>query len=239
MTKITELFEVAKPKNNVSTLLHSWRDEYKEQIGVKVRKETFGTYKVEPYGIVHKAKRLVIYDFMLDANGELPVKFFSCNSLEINTNKLTSFKNFPEQILRDIHINTFDPSFGKGLSHDGGNISKITSLEGFPSTITGPHLLNLQMFPNLSFRNADKYMTRLSGAIIIINKNYVGPLLGFLKIKWPPQSIEIVSDTVDGSKFSNGNIAGKIITKYLKGSKDAWKCQEELMDNDLHEYAEI
>lgn len=223
--KVRELFESQSDKE-IHAVIREWRKHYKT---ASYKKEPFGNYEITPNGIDHKAKHLTIYDFMLDENGELPIKFWRCNSLNIflpDPNRLKSFKNFPEIISRQIKINPYTSAF------DSAYDINIDSLEGIPRHIAGGSF-NLLHFPKLSLHNVHKHIDffeRLS-----IPSSYKGPLLGILRIK----DLRNTKNQLDSHSNTRTKAACEIINKHLNSGKDILDCQEDLIDAGLTEYAKL
>jgi len=75
MTTIYELLREDKQSDKeIHALIRSWRQPYKDY--AKYLKTTFGNYEITPNGIHHKGKILYIFPFMLNEQGELPIKFW-------------------------------------------------------------------------------------------------------------------------------------------------------------------
>jgi hypothetical protein len=225
--KIKELFESTSEENKrIHDIIRGWRQQLKNE---RWSKEAFGTYEITPNGIDHKGKHLNICHFMLDENGELPIKFWRCNAITIylqDPNQLKSFKNFPEIISRQNPINSLDSALE--ANHD----INIDSLEGIPR-IMGGGRFSLTHFPKLSLHNIHKHIDRADE--IYLGTSYKGPLLSILKMKYQDKSHTIRGGTI-GSPLEQ---ATKIINKHMATGKNIIACQKELYDNDLDEYAEL
>ena len=82
---------------------------------------------------------------------------------------------------------------------------------------------------------------------LFISKNvmaegfYKKPLLKLLRANHLKelQSTFPINNEFNVEKFQEVMQAFVIINKYLTTSRDIWACQEELMDNDLHDYADF
>lgn len=237
--KIAELLQeapkVSEETKRVRAIIKQWREEIKAnpQFG----ESAFGQFELTPDNhIIHKGRALVVRDYMLDENGELPIKIHSCYKLVVATPKLKSFKNFPDIILRDyrnkVGFGRFEWSlnFGGVYSNDD-RYTHITSLEGITPNVQGG--IDMSMLEKVNFSNVDKYIK--SCPVVAIDRDYVGPLLGFLKI---PNLLRIT-----GPSFENATTkcqkACAIITKHLQDKRSILACQQELMKANLLEYAKI
>lgn len=223
--KISELFESNSDKE-IHAVIREWRKHYRD---AGYRKEPFGNYEITAKGIDHKAKHLYIYDFMLNDNGELPIKFWRCNALEIvvhNSERLKSFKNFPEIISRQRTINPYDAAFESAYDIN------ISSLEGIPRWMGGGSF-SLGHFPKLSLHNIHKHMDFAER--VHLPGSYTGPLLGFLKMPYMNHSAKQLSSH---HKTRTG-LAVEIINKHMNSGKNIIACQEELFKNDLDEFAQL
>jgi hypothetical protein len=237
--KIRELLQeapkVSEETKRVRAIIKQWREEIKAnpQFG----ESAFGHFELTPDNhIVHKGRALVVRDYMLDENGELPIKIHSCYKLSVATPKIKSFKNFPNEILRDyrnkVGFGRFDwsLSFGGVYSNDE-RYDHITSLEGITPEVQGG--IDMSMLEKVNFSNVDKYIK--SCTVVAIDRDYVGPLLSFLKI----ESLRSINGPLLPNAKTDKEKACAIVTEHLKGKRNILACQEELIDNDLKDYAEI
>jgi len=170
-----------------------------------------------------KLPKFELVNEMLNDDGTFPFKLTRSNILKVRANNLTSFKNFPEiaenwsQTKISVVLDMLAPSF-----------PKLASLEGFPKYCRGH--VRLSQAKNLSFANVHKHI--LAANIISVDPYYVGPMLGFLKIQNLQEIKYLFADK------GNFHEAAKIINKYLPLG-NIFECQEELIDNDLKDYAEL
>jgi hypothetical protein len=161
---------------------------------------------------------------MLTPEGTLPFKMSRAKTIFLKAGRLSSFKNFPETIICPVTASNNNCFMMSSRSFD-----KITSLEGFPKYCKGT--VALGPLDKISFHNVHKHI--LEADKIIIDGRYEGPLLGFLKIQ-NLKSI-VFSGFVKNEKVSK---AIQIVNTYLPLG-NVLACQEELIDNDLKDYAEI
>jgi hypothetical protein len=205
-------------------VIRTWREQCPT---ASYKKAPFGKYKITPDGIEHQSKCLAIYDFMLDDNGELLLKFSKCNSLEIviiNKNVLKSFKNFPDSIVRNIKLGYYDQAFCS--TYD----CNVSSLEGIPKIIGGG-LFSLHHFPNISLANVNKHINNIDS--LSLYGGYKGPLLSLLLVK----HFYIIQSAISSEVELNHAI--KIMNKHLRKDRDVLECQEELITNRLKQYAKL
>jgi len=228
--KISELLNEA-PDNNpevkhIKAKIAEWRDRIKVDTKryVSTDIKPFGNFTIQPhegggYGIVHTSKELTLHEWMFDDNGELELKFISCNSLNIRAANVKSFKNFPDKIL----------NYGNNFTYPAVldahyQIPNITSLEGISQYMNG--FANFVNFSNLSFANAHKHISHVIRLRLPLKYN--GPVLSLLKIP----SLENVAG------LANGYV--KILNKHLAmKQRNILACQEELIDAGLKDYAEL
>lgn len=228
--KIKELLSEA-PNNNpevkrIRAKITEWRNrinDYRDRY-MSTDITSFGKFTIEPderggYGIVHTGKVLTLHEWMFDNNGELELKFISCNLLRINGANVKSFKNFPERILNNGTDDLYPPSFDCFYKIHG-----VTSLEGVPKFIRGN--ANFTNFENISFSNAHKHITHVDRLTLPLK--YKGPVLSLLKIP----GLKHISN--------HPNSYTQILNKHLaSSSRDIIACQEELIDNGYKDYAEL
>ena len=113
------------------------------------------------------------------------------------------------------------------------NNNKLKTLEGGPNKIHGSlnfkknHLTSLQNI-HLLFKGGF-----IKGFIDFSNNPIKSHILGLMLI---PELQGIIFREEEGKDLRQ---ACRIINMHLKADRDVWKCQEELMDNDLHEFAQL
>jgi hypothetical protein len=205
-------------------VIRNWREQCPT---ASYKKAPFGKYKITPDGIEHLSKTLNIYDFMLDDNGELLLKFSKCNSLEIfiyDKDKLKSFKNFPDEIVRNQKLQAYTAAFSSAYDCD------VSSLEGIPCIIGGG-LCSFLHFPKLNLSNINKHIDYIQE--LSLHYKYKGPLLSILRLK----NINRIQPTISNQFELNHAI--EIINKHLRNEKDILECQEELITNGLRQYAKL
>jgi hypothetical protein len=237
--KIAELLQeaprVSEETKRVRAIIKQWREEIKAnpQFG----ESAFGHFELTPNNeLIHKGRALVIRNYMLDENGELTIKIHSCYKLSVATPKIKSFKNFPNVILKDyrnkVGFGRFDWSlnFGGVYSNDE-RYTHITSLEGITPDVQGG--IDMSMLEKVNFSNVDKYIK--SCTVVAIDRDYVGPLLGFLKI---PNLQKITGPTLQNAT-TNKEKACAIINEHLKDKRSILACQRDLMKAQLLEYAKL
>lgn len=222
--KVSELFLREEEKKltslEVVDMINYWAEKEWIAKGHSYGMSVHG-FQVDSMGSVEvHLQKFELVNEMLNPDGTFPFKLTRANTMKVRANNLTSFKNFPEVLERTafnfVVLDMLAPSF-----------PHLTSLEGFPKYCKGQ--LRLSRAKNLSFANVHKHI--LAADIITVNEFYVGPMLGFLKI----ENLKEI-----GYLYDRGNLheAAEIINNYLpKG--DVVKCQRELIENDLDEYAEF
>jgi hypothetical protein len=134
---------------------------------------------------------------------------FVAGSFVCRNNYLTSLKGGPEEV-----VYNYDCSK-----------NKLTSLEGAPKIIGG------------YFYCAFNSLTSLEGIHLKISR-----IDGYANFKKNPIKSHVLGllliDGLHKVWFDNENL-DEIINKYLKGSRDVFECQNELMDAGLDEYAQL
>jgi hypothetical protein len=212
----------------IRDLLNDWASQ--ELIPNDPKKNSLHGFKISASGIVDcQLGTLIIYDEMLDANGEFPFKIRNAKYMILERlEKLKSFKNFPEKLVcksdyRDVFI-----------TYHLFKYRKITSFENFPKYCPNGEI-QLEAFVNASFSNIHKHI--LDAETIRINPNYVGPILSFLKIPTLTDVYAFTGDVNDESESCKEALS--ILNKHLNGNRDFIACQRELIEKDLDEYAEL
>ena len=166
-------------------------------------------------------------------------------------NKLTSLQGAPSVVKGDFSCYNNNltslqgaPSVVNGYFSCSNN--KLTSLEGAPSVVNGGfacfsnNLTSLEGAPSVvngGFSCFSNNLTSLAGIHKIIkeihgcadfNGNLIkSNVLGLMRIKGLTRVI------LDNKQVQN------ILNKYLKGDRDIIKCQSELLDAGLEEYAKL
>ncbi len=223
--KVSELFLREEEKKltslEVVDMINYWAEKEWIAKGHSYGMSVHG-FQVDSMGNVEvHLQKFELVNEMLNPDGTFPFKLTRANVMKVRANKLSSFKNFPEVLERlPLNFLVFDML--------APNFPHLTSLEGFPKYCKGH--VRLSMAKNLSFTNVHKHI--FAAEEITVNPYYVGPMLGFLKIENLKEIRYLFADK------GNFHEAAEIINKYLpKG--DVVKCQRELIENDLDEYAEF
>jgi hypothetical protein len=145
-------------------------------------------------------------------------------------NKLTSLEGAPSKVGGNFYCDYNKLISLEGApSKVGGNFScdnnKLTSLEGAPSKVGG------------YFSFVHSKLTSLEG--IHLRIKHIGGQANFERN--PIKSHVLGLLLIDGlKKISLDNTeVEKIINKYLRGDRDVFECQNELMDAGLDEYAQL
>lgn len=160
-------------------------------------------------------------------NGSFTIPIAEVDCICVVTSKLTSFKNFPEAIFTKATLNPFAIRFYE--PEDGAAAHQIATLEGIPARTN--QWLQLQNCPHLNYKDVHKHIQE--AGMIGIHPKYVGPMLGFVKIK----GLSRVHCFADEGRTQE---AADIITKYLKkGGNSVLDLQEELIKNGFKEYAKL
>ena len=126
-----------------------------------------------------------------------------------NNIELTSLKGSPEEIIGD-----FDCS-----------ANYLTSLEGAPSSIGGNFVCDYNAITSL--HNIHKQIKKIGDSANFTNNPIVSHVLGLLLIEELPYVV-----------FDNEKLE-QIINKHLKGDRDVFACQEELIENGFEEFAQL
>lgn len=232
---LSEAPKVSEETKRVRDIIKSWREWIKAN--PQYAESSFGHYELTPNNeLIHKGRSIILRDYMLDENGELPVKIHSCYKLLVATPKLKSFKNFPDKILADYRETRWNRNVGWILSFGGVHSNDerydhITSLNGITPEIAGG--ADFSMLEKVNFSHVNTYIKSCS--IIALPRDYVGPLLSFLKIP----NLSKINCPIFANAKTPQQRAYAIVTKYLQGNKDIIACQRELIENDLDEYAEL
>ena len=137
---------------------------------------------------------------------------FSCYG-----NKLTSLEHAP----KEIHGNFFCDS------------NQLTSLEHCPNKVRGYFYCSNNKLTSLQDIHLLFKGGFISFNIDVTNNPIKSHILGLMLI---PELKGIIFKHEKNPKL---RLAFQIIDKHLKADRDVWACQEELLDNDLHEFAQI
>lgn len=225
--KIKELFETSSNQQMTNPEVHELIEYWVKNHWVKhngVVGDMAHGFQIAGDGSAEfKFDKLEIVNEMLTPDGTFPFKLSRAKYVAVRANKLSSFKNFPEQIEHRpagnfTCLDMLAPSF-----------PHLTSLEGFPKYCRGH--VRLSRAKNLSYANVHKHI--LAADVITINEEYVGPMLGFLKIVNLKEIRYLYSE--------NGRLAeaAEIINTHLAKNRKVLAAQEELIDNNLKDYAEL
>lgn len=134
----------------------------------------------------------------------------------INNPELSSLKTMPKRI-GSFTLNT---------------CPKITSLEGISPIITGD--IYFGNLPGLtSLTNIHKYITK--ALTISIHAEVTSAILGLLKI----EKLNNISTSFANVRNNELEKAVKIVNSYLKTDRNILKCQKELIQNGLKDYAKL
>jgi len=138
-------------------------------------------------------------------------------SLVLQQCSLLSFKNFPTTVRGNVNV---------WLNH-------ITTLKGVPKIIDGE--LDLVDNPITSFHDIHKMINEVKKIFVPFAVSEC--LLGVLKIQNPP----LLSTASTDKKHPNYNklLQAVSIINSHRTNKDIFACQEELIDNNLKDFAEL
>jgi len=225
--KIKELFETSSTQQmtnpEVRDMIEYWVEKgWLKHNGV-VGDMSHGFQIASDGSAEFKYEKLEIVNEMLTPDGTFPFKLSRAKYVAVRANNLSSFKNFPEQIEHRpagnfLCLDMLAPSF-----------PHLTSLEGCPKYCRGH--LRLSRAKNLSYVDVDKHI--LAADVITINEEYVGPMLGFLKVQKLREIRYLYSE--------NGKLAeaAEIINDHLEKDKSILACANELRIKKLYEYAKL
>ena len=150
---------------------------------------------------------------------------FSCYN-----NKLTSLEGAPSVVNGDFACSNNKltslegaPSVVNGIFYCSNN--NLTSLEGAPSVVKG----NFYCYSNnlTSLAGIHKIVKEIHGFANFYDNPIKSNVLGLMRIKGLTRVI------LDNKQVEN------ILNKYLTGDRDIIKCQSELLDAGLEEYAKL
>lgn len=149
-------------------------------------------------------------------------------------NFLTSLKGGPEKVLGDFHAD-----HNKLISLEGvpariqGDLvlhsNNISSLEGGPTYVGGSVYLGNNKLESL--KGIHKHIKHIGSLLYMENNPIKSHVLGLLRIEGL-REVLFPSDP-------RYKAAEKIINKYLKGDRDIFACQEELMNAHYGEFAQL
>jgi len=123
--------------------------------------------------------QVVITRPWLDEEGELPFKFGHTGQFMVMAEYCKSFKNFPDRVDTRMAESGSKFHYALVISAFFKNFH-ITSLEGITPHIDGS--ADFEGLPQVSFSNVHRHIHTLNGQVAL-SGNYVGPLLGFLKVQ--------------------------------------------------------
>ena len=158
---------------------------------------------------------------------------FSCA-----TNQLTSLKYCPKVINSDFNCSRNKlTSLEYGPKEVKSNFkcydNQLTSLEHCPTKVNGNFYCSrnqLTSLQDIHLLFKDGY---INGCINIAGNPIKSHILGLILI---PKLAAIIYKQEQNKDLI---LACEIINKHLAGNRDVWVCQEELLDNDLHEFAQL
>lgn len=189
-------------------------------------------YDIQNNGdIIFQGNLYILDGEFLDENNEIPIQVKECRRFQISATNIISFKNCPKE------LSGSSQQFGdyifslRAIFGNKSQFNNIRSLEGITPSINGD--INLADAPNLSYANADKYFKHIGGALKI-NRFYKGPLLSFLKI----ENFEKIYCSYEDENEPTRR-ACDIVTEHLKGDRNILKCQKELIQNGLKDFAKL
>lgn len=210
--KVKELFETIADIASVEKVVATWKNV-----------ANIGKVEVLPNGSIDIVSGpLMIRDGML-VDGKLPIKIRRCdNAVQIYA-KIVSCENFPDVINNETPFCSFQSMVSQDITSLGNWV--FTSFEG---------VINLRNFPKLSLSKINTNITHCAGSITI-NDEYVGPILGVLKIR----SLKMITCAEDSGLGTDLDNVLEIVSKYLKGGKSIFDCQEELIKNGYKRYARL
>lgn len=157
----------------------------------------------------------------IDKNRELKYPFDVINGrFEADHLFLSSFKNFPRII--------------KG--NFSAYLNKFTSVEDFPEYVEG----DIDISSNNHLKSLSGIHNNLKecNGKLTIPSDLKGGMLGLLKVKGL-KKVTFDEDEVSEHQIPELAKACEIITKHLNSDRNLIKCQKELYDNDLDEFAEL
>ena len=147
-----------------------------------------------------------------------------------SNNKLTSLEGAPSVVKGDFvcsnnKLTSLEgaPSVVKGDFYCSYN--KLTSLEGAPSAVNGNFSCSNNNLTSLA--GIHKIIKEIHGFANFYDNLIKSNVLGLMRIKGLTRVI------LDNKQVQN------ILNKYLRGDRDIIKCQSELLDAGLEEYAKL
>jgi len=161
-------------------------------------------------------------EFLID--GRLPFRFKETGSFRLQTTKLQTFEEFPNEAGKQISMPAVSFSHNNPLLKD---------LKGITPYIFGNLAFNGHISTSLG--NVHKFIKILRGNIFL-SDHYEGPLLGLLLLKDFENIFRSNNDIHPQRKNSK---AFDIINKHLDGDKDILECQEEPISAGLKEFAKL
>jgi len=191
-----------------------WKNYQKNHFDIKSPKMIVNSTGPSP--VINLLGGTFIIDEHMLIKGELPVKINNCYDIRVITDKLLSFKNFPQEF----HVLTLQEKLNSNFS-----------FEYFPENIQNVYV---QKDKNL-LKNLDEKIKKCEIKILFVNGLYKGPLLSVLKCNIK----KIESYSTSSKAFDK---ATKIINDYITDTaknKNIWKCQDELQDADLDVFADL
>jgi hypothetical protein len=145
-------------------------------------------------------------------------------------NNLTSLEGAPSVVNGDFYCYSNNltslegaPSVMNGVFYCYNN--KLTSLAGAPSVVKG--VFNCSYNKLKSLAGIHKIIKEIHGIAYFRNNPIKSNVLGLMRIKGLTKVY-----------LDNKQVMG-ILNKYLKGDRDIIKCQSELLDAGLEEYAKL
>lgn len=217
--KLRELFEQGE------------QEQIPQEVVKRLSELTQGTVNLNRMGVLYANSKLDLsrsatvfgaFTEKVENGFELKYKLdVVLGDFDVQQRGIASFKNFPNSVHG--HVNCWN--------------NNITSLEGAPLSIE--NTLDLVDNPITSFKDIHKHIQ--SCLRIYVPVSVQSNLLGVLKMKKIPL-LSTASTDKKKEGYETLSKAVLIINKYghdSKGSINILACQEELIDNELKDYAEF
>ena len=153
----------------------------------------------------------------------------SLHNIDCSEQFITSLEGAPTVVSGEFDCNTNLLKSLKGCPEHVGFLyadsNQIDSIEGLPKTVKTYISLDHNKITNL--HNIHKMVKKMNGVIYLRDNPITSHILGVLLI----EGCELI--ILDYPKVHN------IINKHLKGDRDVFACQEELIEAGFDEYAKL